>query len=372
MSSLMYRFLRPTLPLIVALLVCGCALAQNPPQAAPAAVAAPATAPASTAPDTPTTAVAPSAAVPAPAPATSVNAVIDRIFYNEARLYGEMQKYQPLVETYIQNLKPDSDLGRVPTSDKYFLGRMVLNKAGMKRLSYDPRKGVLHRVVDRLTDFYKMNYLPLGFMQVLFLADRFDKQNYDLQFRHREFLGEVRCLVFDVVPRKHVKGPHFIGRIWVEDQGDNIVRINGTYAPERRFNYFFHFDTWRMNLQPGLWLPALVYTEESDAKYSIARTLMMKGQTRLWGYNLANSANQGEFSDIQVDDPNKVRDQSSGADNSYNPVQRLDPAGWMEPFCCAKAVTADGSSRARSARRTILMARPPARAADRRAAASAP
>lgn len=323
----MYRFLRPTLPLF-ALLVATFVLAQNPPQEAPAAVAAPANAPATTDPaaasvptDTPAISVPRSAPADMPAAATSVNVVIDRIFYNEARLYEAMHKYQPLVETYIQNLKPDSDLGRIPASDKYFLGRMVLNKGGIERLSYDQRKGVLRRVVDRLTDFYKMNYLPLGFMQVVFLADRFDKQNYDLQFRRREFLGEVRCMVFDVTPRPHVKGPHFVGRIWVEDQGNNIVRINGTYEPQRRFNYFFHFDTWRMNLQPGLWLPALVYTEETDAKYEMMRKLMMKGQTRLWGYNLSKSANQSEFSDIRVDDPNQVQDQSNTADNTYNPVQ---------------------------------------------------
>ena len=329
MSSLMYRFLRLTVALF-ALLISSFVLAQNPPQATPAAASAPPAAraaadPATTAAPTDTPAPGVTKAVPvpatAPAPATSVNAVIDRVFYNEARLFEQMHKYQPLVETYIQNLKPDSDLGRIPGSDKYFLGRMVLTKGGIERLSYDKRKGVLRRVVDRLTDFYKMNYLPMGFMQVVFLADRFDKQNYDLQFRRREFLGEVRCLVFDVTPRPKVKGPHFVGRIWVEDEGDNIVRINGTYAPERRFNYFFHFDTWRMNLQPGLWLPALVYTEESDAKYDVGRTLMMKGQTRLWGYNLTKSANQSEFSDIQVDDPSRVRDQSNSADNNYNPVQ---------------------------------------------------
>lgn len=258
---------------------------------------------------------------PAPAPqANSLNAVTDRIFYNEARLVEVMHKYQPLVETYIQNLKADPDLGRVPTSDKYFLGRMALDKGGIERKSYDPKKGVVTRILQRLTDFYKMDYLPKGFMQVIFLADGFDRQHYDLLFRRREFLGEVRTMVFDVMPKKGAKGPRFVGRIWVEDEGDNIVRINGTYAPQRRFNYFFHFDTWRMNMQPNVWLPALVYTEESDAKYDVVRSLAMKGQTRIWGYNLPQSNKSSEFTDIQVDDPSQVRDQSNGADNTYNPL----------------------------------------------------
>ena len=75
-------------------------------------------------------------------------------------------------------------------------------------------------------------------------------------------------------------------RIWVEDQDYNIIRLNGTYEPRTKFNTFFHFDSWRVNMQPGLWLPAYVYTEESDAKYAVARTLNMKGQTRLWAYDL--------------------------------------------------------------------------------------
>src|SRR5271163_1979994 len=49
--------------------------------------------------------------------------VVDRVTANEQRLYGQIRNYSPLVETYIQNLKGDKDLGQVPAGDKYFLGR---------------------------------------------------------------------------------------------------------------------------------------------------------------------------------------------------------------------------------------------------------
>src|SRR5581483_9491720 len=55
-------------------------------------------------------------------------AIVDQIFYNEAKLYGTMKQYRPLVETYIQNYKADAELGSVPSSDKYFLGRLVMDK----------------------------------------------------------------------------------------------------------------------------------------------------------------------------------------------------------------------------------------------------
>jgi hypothetical protein len=251
------------------------------------------------------------------------DAAADRIFYSEAKLVENMHKYAPLVETYIQNMKPDKELGSVPESDKYFLGRLILNEKGINQKNFErrDRPGFMSRVLDRLNSFYKMNYVSLGFMQLVFLNDRFDKDNYELKYLRQQFLGDVRTLVFDVVPRKHVKGPHFLGRIWVEDQDYNIIRLNGTYEPRTRLNTFFHFDSWRVNMQPGLWLPAYVYTEESDAKYAVARTLNMKGQTRLWAYDLKHSGLQTEFTNLQVDSVKDNADSTGTGNNEIVPVQ---------------------------------------------------
>jgi hypothetical protein len=256
------------------------------------------------------------------ASAASMTATVDRIFYREAQMVQNMRQYRPMVETYIQNTQPDKELGAVPTSDKYFLGRMDL-KNGIENVSYDrKRAGVFGRVVDRMNTFYKMNYVPTGFMQLVFLNAGFTKQNYDLKFLRREFLCEVRCLVFDAVPKPKLKGPHFIGRIWVEDQDDTIVRFNGTYEPQSRTNFYFHFDSWRLNVQPRVWLPAYVYTEESNAKYDLFRHLMMRGQTRLWGYDLKHSGRQEEFTNVLVDAPNdEVADHTDSAPNEVVPLK---------------------------------------------------
>src|SRR5215471_1717743 len=53
----------------------------------------------------------------------TMDEALDRVIMNENRMYGNIKNYSPLVETYIQNLKPDKDLGYVPGGDKYFLGR---------------------------------------------------------------------------------------------------------------------------------------------------------------------------------------------------------------------------------------------------------
>ena len=84
----------------------------------------------------------------------------------------------------------------------------------------------------------------------------------------REFLGSVRTWVFDVHPKVAGMG-RFYGRIWIEDQDGNIVRFNGTFtapANEDSSKYYFHFDSWRMNVQPGIWLPVAVYVEETQPR----------------------------------------------------------------------------------------------------------
>ncbi|PYY04318.1 MAG: hypothetical protein DMG64_05015 [Acidobacteria bacterium] len=254
---------------------------------------------------------------------STYEALSNSIFYHEAKLVENMHKYSPLVETYIQQMKQDPELGKVPASDNYFLGRLVLDNRGINDQTYGKKQsGKFKRVLDRLDGFYKMKYVPQGFMQLIFLNSGFDREDCELKYQRQEFLGEVRTLVFNVVPLKHTKGVHFVGRIWVEDQDYNIVRINGTYAPQSRGKHYFHFDSWRLNLQPGLWLPAYVYTEDSDVKYDLVRKLSMKGQTRLWGYDLKHSGQQTEFTDMQVESPAKdVADHSGNGANEISPIE---------------------------------------------------
>ena len=69
------------------------------------------------------------AAIPAAAQqARTMSDVIDRVITNENRSIQQIRQYSPLVETYIQNQKPDKDLGTVPAGDKYFLGRADFSK----------------------------------------------------------------------------------------------------------------------------------------------------------------------------------------------------------------------------------------------------
>ena len=147
----------------------------------------------------------------------------------------------------------------------------------------------------------------------------FDKQHYKFDYVRREFLGEVRTLVFDVTPLAKSGKGRFSGRIWVEDQDFHIVRFNGAYSGSSRTNYYFHFDSWRVNTGPNLWLPAFIYSEESDLNFALSKRLSFKAQTRLWGYNLGHSAQEQELSKILIESQTPIKDQTTTA-NDINPV----------------------------------------------------
>jgi len=259
---------------------------------------------------------------PAPSPdqPPTMDQVLDRAISNEQDLYDQMPNYFPLVETYIQNLKVDKDLGEVPAGDKYFLGRANFQKGiNLVPLTATSRMG--KKAFGSIGNFFNiaMQYLPNGFLQMIFIdTNGFDKQHYKFDLVRREFLGEVRCLVFDVTPAEKEYSGRFMGRIWVEDHEYHIVRFNGSYKGYAHSSWYFHFDSWRTNVKPGLWMPTFVYSEERDLRYDMAKKLSFKAQTRLWGYNLGGSSREEELSKMLIETP--VTDHTNTA-NDISPMQ---------------------------------------------------
>jgi hypothetical protein len=312
---------------------------------APASSALPAT----SEPAAPSTDAAPAASiaeVPAsPAAPASFNDVMDRVVQKEHLFVAQMRHMRPMVETYLQDLKTDKEGNTAPIKDQYFLGRLDMSD-GPEDTSFIGQPGFGHRMLNRLTSLYAMHFVQLGFAQMVVLDPDFQKKYYNFNFVRREFLGEVRCLVIDVEPRKDTTPQgRFIGRIWVEDQDYNIVRFNGTYYSKPHAGYYLHFDTWRLNMRPGMWLPAYIYSEESSMKTNLGQTLHFRAQTRLWGYDLKGLNKNSEFTQILVDSPQGVKDQSDVAADATpvvaermwerqaedNAIERLQKIGLIAP-----------------------------------------
>jgi hypothetical protein len=283
------------------------------------------------------------AATAQPAPG-SFDQVMDRVVEREHFFVAQMRHSHPLVETYIQNMKTDKEMGATPVNDHYFLGRLDISEGADDRL-FVGQPGFGRHMIESITSLYSLHFVPLGFARMVLLDEDFQKRYYKITFVRREFLGELRCLVIDVQPREGTKRAGFLGRIWVEDQDYNIVRYNGTYSPQPRNGFYLHFDAWRLNLRPGVWLPSYIYSEESDLKYRMSQNLHFKAQTRLWGYDVKNLGRTDEFTSIQIDSPQTVKDQSEAAQDATpveaerlwqrqaedNTVERLQKIGLLAP-----------------------------------------
>jgi hypothetical protein len=289
----------------------------------------------------PAATIAPPATVPAP---TTMDQVVNLFIEREHGLIKVLSNRTPVVETYLQNLTADPQLGPVPSEDHYFLGRLDMGE-NIDRKDYlkEEEKSMQQRLLGGFQKLYKVQYQPMGFSWMVY-ADRtdFDREHYDFRYVRREFLGDVRCLVFDVTPKPKSGHGRFLGRLWVEDQGFNIVRLNGTYYPAPRNSYFFHMDSWRLNLIPGYWVPAFIYSEEGDFSAGVKNKMAFKAQTRIWGYDLKKGGKDDELTNIRVD---SVQDSSATAQDASplqaervwqqqaedNVVERLTSAGLLAP-----------------------------------------
>jgi len=252
--------------------------------------------------------------------------VVDKIVRQEQAEVQLLRQYSPLVETYIQNLRPDKQLGAVPDSDKYFLGRAELAKGvELEPLDRVERDGGLkHKVFGGWASFFSTEFVARGFLQMIYLdMNGFDRAHYRIEYVRREFLGEVRCLVFDVNPLPKSGKGRFVGRIWVEDQDFHIVRFNGAYGGSSLTSNYFNFDSWRTNAGKNQWLPAFIYSEEGSVRDPRTRQMgfrAFRAQTRMWGYNLGNVREEQELNKVLVEAPTPVNDQSETA-NDYSPFQ---------------------------------------------------
>jgi hypothetical protein len=249
--------------------------------------------------------------------------LIDLASGHERGVLQALQQRTPVVETYIQDFKPDTQLSAVPTEDHYFLGRVDFGKviednryqqAGAKKTAL---KGSV-MFVNGLTKAFKIEYVAQGFVQMLLLdANHFDRQHYDFVFVRREFLGDTRTDLFDVTPKSGSGTGRFIGRVWIEDTSGNIVRFSGTYTSNNGHQVYYHFDSWRTNVQPGLWLPTAVYAEEHGPGAGPDQAGFFRAQTWIWGYSLRQPASTSDNATVKID---AVSDQSESAQD-VSPLQ---------------------------------------------------
>jgi hypothetical protein len=283
------------------------------------------------------------------------NALIDKAIAQEKKVIQVVKERAPLVETYIQNMKPDPVMLQVPESDQHFLARVDFSKV-INDDEYAENKGNFESKKSHFSFFknslgalggisssLRLTFHESGFVQMILMdSNSFDRQHYTFTFIRNDFLGSIPTAVFDVTPvgGKRAFG-RFFGRIWVETRGGNVVRFNGDFAGSiSTMKEFYHFDSWRTNVQTDLWLPTSFYVEESDPK-STSSTLKFKAINYIWGYVLkvptTNAENTSEEVVNATDVSNEAPDVSPlGAQRAWvqqaedNVVERLFQAGLLD------------------------------------------
>lgn len=281
-------------------------------------------------------------------PARNFDEAVTRAIANEASLLQRMKTMRPVVETYIQEMRKDADFGAVPKADVYFLGQLDMSR-GVTQDSFLPAPGMAKRILHTMTGskLFTLSFLPSGFATMIMMdPGEFDRQHYTFKYLRREFLGDVRCIVADVMPQKNSGHGRFEGRMWIEDEGYHVVRFNGTYKFPPMMQGYSHFDSWRVNSGPNLWLPMCTYVEENSQKYALgARKAQFRAQTRLWGYQSKKDRSDDAFTNLTIDVAQGVDDKSeAAAENSPveslrlwerqaedNVIDRLQEAGLVAP-----------------------------------------
>lgn len=90
-----------------------------------------------------------------------------------------------------------------------------------------------------------------------------DLPKYQIDYVGKEKIDELNTYLFDVKPKAMHKGERYLqGRIWVDDQDLQIVKVRGQAVPEVGDQKFPHFESYRENIDSRYWFPTYVYADD--------------------------------------------------------------------------------------------------------------
>jgi hypothetical protein len=90
-----------------------------------------------------------------------------------------------------------------------------------------------------------------------------DLAKYQIDYIGKEKVDELTTYVFDVKPKTMLKGERYLqGRIWVDDQDLQIVKVKGQAVPEVEKQKFPHFESYRENIDGRFWFPTYIYVDD--------------------------------------------------------------------------------------------------------------
>lgn len=234
-----------------------------------------------------------------------------RMAAHEADIKKQLEERTPIVEVYIQGTKPDPQLIAVPNGDEYFITRATLAEGKEKKtrdLFYKDKLGKT-LIFDTRTSLSKIDHLlgvkdgEEGYLSMILpsLNGALDLKQSKVTYLGHQFLGQIKTDVFFVAPRG--KGD-FVGKVWEDEQDGVAVRFNGEFPAHPNF----HFDSWRLNVAPGVWVPSSIYLEDTSPLGIDHRHF--HALSHIWGYSLSVPELTGDTASVKIDDVTDDSDQT--------------------------------------------------------------
>ncbi len=153
-----------------------------------------------------------------------------------------------------------------------------------------------------------------------------DLPKYQIDFVGKEKIDELNTYVFQVKPKKFVKGERYLeGRIWVDDEDLQIVKVAGQAVPEVGDQKFPHFESYRENIDGHYWFPTYVYADDVlEFKRSSVHLRMVVRYTNYKKFS--STIRIGDDGEVAPDENTKEPEkEKAGAKTAPAPVKKPQP-----------------------------------------------
>lgn len=194
--------------------------------------------------------------------------VIKQFTERESELQEIWRDYAYKQESRVQVLGP----ANVVSGELYEVSEFVFNDAGkrLQRILKAPPSSLDQAGLQ----FTAEDKDALINLQPFALTSR-DLPNYNVSYVGKEKVDDLTTYVFDVMPKvlgnqkelrrmkdQKLEGKFFQGRIWVDDQDLQVVKVKGKVVPEFK-QRFPVFETYRENIDGRYWFPTYTYADET-------------------------------------------------------------------------------------------------------------
>ena len=194
--------------------------------------------------------------------------IIKQFTTRESELAETWREYAYKQESRVQVLGPANTV----SGELYEVSEFVFNDAGkrVQRILKAPPSTLGQSGLE----FTAEDKDALINLQPFALTSR-ELPNYTLSYVGKEKVDDLSTYVFDVLPKvmgnqkelrrmegQKLEGKFFQGRIWVDDQDLQVVKVKGKVVPEFK-QRFPTFETYRENIDGRYWFPTYTYSDDT-------------------------------------------------------------------------------------------------------------